>query len=543
MLVKRALWRIGVAAAALTAISPGTAQTPGQTEARGQTIDLLIAGGLVYTGDLSPARIADIGISGEKIVFVGDATRAGLKATATIDARGMMVSPGFIDPHTHAESELLSDDPKARLLLRQLTQGVTTSVIGVDGSGAPEVKARLDKASAAGVGNNFASYVGFGAVRQRVLGDDARAPTVAELAKMQGLVRQAMCEGALGLSAGLFYAPQSFATTEEVIEVAKEAGARGGLYDTHQRDEGTTSIGVVASTREQIRIGKESGATLHIAHFKVSSGAKPDGKSMAELIAIVEAGRKAGQAITADQYPWTASSTGLVAMAIPRWAQDGGRAAMLERFADPAQRERIRAESNRLFEARGGAGNILIHTAPGQAELVGKTVKQIADAWAVDPAEASVRILAKGNVSVAIFSITEADIKALMVQPWNMLSSDGGSGGHPRGHASYPRAWVNYVVEAKVITPVEFVHKSSGLVADTLGLSGRGYLRPGYFADVVVIDTRKFLPKATFEAPKLLSTGVVHAVVNGQFQIRDGNPTGELSGRGLAKPVVTKTCN
>lgn len=539
---KRGFWRAGLVAVAFAAMSSGSARTQDVSNSRGQSVDLLITGGLVYAGDLSPARIADIGITGDRIVFIGDAASAGLKGTAQIDARGLMVAPGFIDAHTHAEADLLSDDPNTRLVLRQLAQGVTTSIIGVDGSGAPEIQARAAKAVALGVGNNFASYVGFGAVRQRVLGDDARAPSTAELTTMKSLVRQAMCEGALGLSAGLFYAPQSFASTEEVIEVATEAGRHGGLYDTHQRDEGTTSIGVVASTREQIRIGKESGATLHLAHFKVSSGARPDGQSMKELIALVEAGRSAGQAITADQYPWTASSTGLVAMAIPRWAQDGGRAAMLKRFSDPAQRSKIRAESNRLFEMRGGPKNVLIHTAASQPELVGKTVEQIAAAWSADPAETAIRILTKGNVSVAIFSITEPDIKALMVQPWTMFSSDGANGGHPRGHASYPRFWANYVSGAKVITPVEFVHKSTGLVADTLGLAGRGYLKPGHFADVVMIDTRNYAPKATFEAPRLLSTGVVHVVVNGKVEMRDGKPTGARAGRGLSKQVDASKC-
>lgn len=500
-----------------------------------QRVDLLIRGGEVYRGDLAAPQIADVAIKGDQIVFVGDAAKAGVTAHRVIEAAGRMVTPGFIDPHTHATDELASADAGRRLLLRQLTQGVTTSVIGVDGAGEPELADYAAKAGAAGVGNNFAAYVGFGAIRQRVLGNDARAPTAAELASMKALARKGMCEGALGLSSGLFYPPQSFASTEEVIEVAKEAGRRGGLYDTHQRDEGTTSIGVVASTQEQIRIGRESGATLHLGHFKVSSGAKPDGQSMAELIRVVEAARAAGQNVTSDQYPWSASNTSLSALVIARWAQDGGREAMLRRFDNPADVAKIRAQALEFLAARGGAQNVLINNAAGQPELVGKRLSELAAAWGVDPAEAAMRILRKGGVSVATFAITEPDIRLLMRQPWNMFSTDGSPSGHPRGHASYPRLYTKYVVDEKVITTTQFVHKSTGLVADTLGVEKRGYLRPGYYADVVVIDPKTYRPLADYVNPTRLSTGVETAVVNGRVELEKGVPTGVMAGRALLR--------
>lgn len=525
-----------LAAAAALLASTALGGGAGRAQAIAPPVDLLIRGGQVYPGDLSEPVVTDVAIRGDRIVFVGDAGKAGLTATKIIDARGLMVTPGFIDAHTHAAGEIASGDRDVRRLLRQLTQGVTTSVIGVDGAGEPEVADIMAKANAVGIGNNIAAYVGFGAIRERVLQNDARAPTAAELAVMKSLARKGMCQGALGLSTGLFYPPQSFATTEEVIAVATEAGQRGGLYDTHQRDEGTTSIGVVASTQEQIRIGRESGATLHLGHFKVSSGAKPDGQSMAELIKLVEAARAAGQKVTSDQYPWSASNTGLSALAIARWAQDGGRPAMLKRFDDPADLARIKAQALVFYKERGGAQNVLINGAPGQPELVGKRISEIAEAWGVDAAEATIRILRKGSASVATFAITEPDIRLLMAQPWNMFSTDGGPGGHPRGHASYPRLYTKYVVAEKVITPTQFVHKSTGLVADTLGLTGRGYLRPGYFADVVVIDPTTYQPKADYVNPTRLSTGVEIAVVNGQIELEKGVPTGVLAGRGLLRP-------
>jgi N-acyl-D-amino-acid deacylase len=527
---------LSVAAAgvlALAACGPGTPP---------MEVDLLISGGEVYSGGLEAAKVQDVGIRGDKIVFVGDAKASRVTAAKIIDATGKMVAPGFIDAHSHATGELESEDPKERLVMRQLMQGVTTNLLGVDGGGAPEIKAFIDKANAAGIGQNFYSYVGFGAIRQRVLQQDARAPTPAELETMKSLAAQAMCEGAIGISSGLFYAPQSFARTEEVIEVAKEAGKRGGLYDTHQRDEGNTSIGVANSLAEAIRIGRESGATLHVGHFKVSSGAKPNGESMKELVAVVEAARAAGQAVTSDQYPWSASNTGLVAMAIPRWAQDGGRSAMLKRFDNPADLARIEKESMDFFQGRGGAQNILITRSEDQPELVGKRISELAEAWGMTPAQASVRILKESSPSVAIFAITEPDIEHLLKQPWNMISSDGSPTGHPRGHATYPRLYTNYVLKG-VITPVEFVHKSSGLVADTMGLTGRGYIRPDHFADIVVIDLKTYQPMATFTEPTLLATGVTDVVVNGQVELEGGKPTGVLSGRGLAKTPPAGTCS
>lgn len=529
----------GTIAATAIVITTGTAVSQSQ---RGEQADILITGGEVYSGALEPARIADVAIKGDKILFIGDASKSGITAIRRIDAKGHMVVPGFIDAHVHATEEIESADPKERLLLRQLTQGVTTNIIGVDGGGVPEVAAFSSAAEKAGVGGNFAAYVGFGEIRKRVIGADARDPNAAELARMRQLAASAMCEGALGLSSGLFYAPQSFAKTEEVIAVATEAGKAGGLYDTHQRDEGNTSIGVTASTQEAIRIARESGAKLNLGHFKVSSGALPDGRSMAALVRMVEEARAKGQQITADQYPWNASNTGLVAIGIPRWAQDGGREAMLKRFADPALLPRILKEATEFYKQRGGPQNILINNAPGQTELVGRRVSEIAADWKVTPAEATVRILQGGSPSVAVFAITEPDIRHLMRQPWTMFSSDGSLRGHPRGHASYPRLYTNYVLEGKVITPVEFVHKSTGLVADTLGLAGRGYIRPGSFADVAVIDPKTFRPHATFMKPAVLSTGVQHVVVNGQLVLDGGQPTGKLPGRGLLRQPPAKAC-
>ena len=506
----------------------------------GRRVDLLITRGQVYTGDLSAPMVEDIGIDGDRIVFVGDAAKSGLSAGKTLLVRGMIVAPGFIDAHSHTIDELTSKDASERLVARQVMQGVSTSIIGVDGEGTPDVADQARSIETAGVGQNFATYVGFGAIRERVLGEAARAPSAAELQTMKTLAAKGMCEGALGLSSGLFYAPQSFASTEEVIAVAKEAGLRGGLYDTHQRDEGNSSIGVVASLKEAIRIGQESGAPLHVAHIKVSGGSKPNGQSMAELVAMIDQARSQGQPVTADQYPWSAANTGLADALMPRWAQEGGRGAMLKRFDDPAAVARIVSESKVTPQM---AQAVMIDVAPNEPEIVGQRLSEIAARGGVSPMEAAIRILKRDDASIAAFVMTEPDIKEAMVQPWVMSSSDGRSGGHPRAYASFPRLWTNYVVEQHVLSPVQFVHRSTGLTADTMGLERRGYLKPGYFADVVVFNPRTYQPKATYVRPRVLSTGVVDMVVNGKVELEDGMPTGILAGRALLKPKPAHGCS
>jgi N-acyl-D-amino-acid deacylase len=504
-----------------------------------RNVDLLVAAGTVYNGAMVEPTVTDVGIIGDKIVFVGDASKAHVRSKKTLDAKGMMVMPGLIDAHTHTDEELSSSNSAQRLVPRQVMQGITTSIIGVDGDGTPDIRAQFEKMAQIGVGQNVAAYVGFGAIRERVLQRDARAPTPAELQTMKSLAAKGMCEGAIGLSSGLFYAPQSFASTDEVIAVAKEAGKRGGLYDTHQRDEGSSSIGVVASLKEAIRIGEESGAPLHVAHIKVTNSSRPDGEDMGEVIAMIEAARKKGQNVTADQYPWTAANTGLDAVAIPRWAQAGGLAAMLKRFDNPADLAKIRAESGFTSAL---AGKIMISEAPKQPELVGKRLSELATQWGVDPIDAAIRVLKGGEAGVVVFVMTEPDIVEVMIKPWVMSSSDGADGEHPRGYASYPRLWQNYVIDQRVLTPVQFVHRSTGLEADTFGLKGRGYIKSGYFADITVIDPKTYRARATYVEPKLLSSGVVDVIVNGAVELEDGKPTGVLSGRALAKTPPTGTC-
>lgn len=492
--------------------------------------DLLIAGGTVYPGEAAPFT-GDVAIRGDRIVFVGPKAQG--RARKTIDARGLIVAPGFIDPHTHAGDALFSKDPAARLVLPFLTQGVTTAFIGVDGGGNADLAATLKGAEDGGpdTGINFASYVGFGAIRAQVVGNGDRAPTPAELGQMQSLVAAAMCNGALGLSTGLFYAPQSFAKRDEVVALAQIAARSGGIYDSHIRDEASYTIGLMGSVEETLAIGREAQIPVHFAHIK-ALGVDVQGKAP-EVIARIRAAQAAGQVVTADQYPWSASGTRLSAALIPRWAQDGGRKAMLARFQDPVAMERMQPELADNLRRRGGPGAILVTSGP--AQFTGKTLESIAGALQLDPLAAAIVVLKQDEAGIASFNQSEEDIAAFMRQPWIVSSSDA-SEGHPRYYASFARKYATYVKEKQVIDLRTFIASSTIRTARMFGLADRGELKVGAFADVIAFDPARFAPRADYAQPTLFSTGMTTVIVNGQPAIEGGAATGLAAGRPLHGP-------
>ncbi|HVF95513.1 MAG TPA: amidohydrolase family protein [Sphingomonas sp.] len=500
-------------------------------------VDVVIAGGTIYSGADAPPIVGDVEIAGDRIVYVGPSRRA--SGARTIDARGKIVAPGFIDAHTHPDTYIRAADAAGRLALPWLAQGVSTIVFGVDGGGTPDVAADARKLEASRIGVNVVPFVGFGAIRGRVLGQADREPTPAELAQERSLAAKAMCEGAYGLSTGLFYAPQSFAKTAEVIAVAREAGSRGGIYDTHQRDESSYTIGLIASTREAIEIGREARMPVHFAHLK-ALGVDLQGQAP-QLIATIEAARAAGQDVTADQYPWLASGTSVDASLVPGWALDGGYAKMIARFDDAATLPRIKAAMTENLRRRGGAESMLL-TSAGQP-WTGKTLAQIAATWNLAPIDAAIRILRKPNragtapagVSVASFNMADRDVDLIMQQPWVVTSSDG-SDGHPRQFGTFPRKYRLYVRERKVISMADFIRRSTGLTADMYRIERRGYLRPGYHADVVVFDPERYAPGADYVHPTVPSRGVAALFVNGRLALADETPTGVAAGRALLRP-------
>ena len=498
-----------------------------------ERVDLIIRGGTVYTGTDAPF-VGDVAVSGDRIRAVG--RRLSQRAAKVIDARGMIVAPGFIDPHAHIGPQLASDDSQARLIPGFLMQGVTTAFIGNDGGGDVDAAAVLGSAARKPVGINFAVFVGFGAVRSAVIGEADRAPTSGELQRMKALVAKAMCQGALGLSTGLFYAPQSFAARGEVVALAREAGTRGGVYDSHIRDESSYTIGLAAAVDEALAIGREARLPVNISHIK-ALGVDVHGQAPA-IIAKIEAARAAGQRVTADQYPWSASGTSLVAALVPRWAQDGGRATMLRRFDDPALANRLRTDINDNLRRRGGTTTLLITEGEQKGWRLSEIFFRLGTA---DPVAGTIELIRQGDRAVASFNQTEEDIAAFMARPWVMTGSDA-STGHPRAYGSFARKYSEYVRGRRVLSLRQFIERSTVLVADTFGLKDRGRLRPGAFADLVVFDPNRFAARATYEQPTLLATGVRTVLVNGVPAVENGRLTGEASGRALAKAPPEGAC-
>ena len=415
-------------------------------------------------------------------------------------------------------------------------QGVTTVVVGNDGDGPVHVAAALEKYEQQGIGTNVAMLTGFGTARRLVLGAADVAPTPEQLEQMRELIRGAMQEGAFGISTGLFYVPQSFANTEEVIQLSKIAAQYGGFYDTHMRDEDSYSIGLVGAVDETLRIGREAKIPVHISHIK-ALGPAVWGKS-AEVIAHIESARAAGQNVSANQYPYVGSGSSLPASLLSPWAQEGNREQISARLDDPALRERLLADIKTNLERRGGAAAILF---PSQrvAELSGKTLADVAAARKLPAAETALAVLQEAAqnktwdaLGIISFNMNEADVDRFMVQPWVMTGSDG-SPGHPRLYGTFPKKLRDYVYEKKLITLPFAIRSSSALAAELLGLTDRGLLKQGYFADVIAFDPATIADTATYTHPENLAVGMRYIFINGTLAVRDGTYTGALAGKVL----------
>jgi len=505
-------------------------QTHSAQTLREQQLDLLILHGKLVDGSGAKPRTADIGIRGDRIVFVGDARKANLTAARIVDVKGLVIAPGFIDPHTHTLGDL--SDEKRKSNEAYLMQGVTTVVTGNDGGSALNIGETLTKWDRQGIGTNAILLAGFGTIRGKVLGPTDAQPNAAQLEEMKQLVARAMDEGAFGLSTGLYYAPQSYSKTEEVIELSKIAAAKGGIYDTHMRSEGTAGVGLLGSIKETIRIGREANMPVHISHIKALG---PDSWSQSkQAIDLIKKARADGVSASACQYPYTASGTSLQASLIPRWAEVGGRAELLKRIDDPQVRPRLLAEMEENLRGRGGAESLLIVDARDRT-LVGKRLKQIAQELNKSPVEAALDIIKNvGGAGVASFNMNEKDIRRFMKEKFVTTCSDG-STGHPRKYGTFPKKLREYVYNQKVISLEFAVRNSSALTAETFRIPERGLIREGYFADVIVFDPKTVSDRSTYEQPELLAVGMKFVIVNGKIAVEDGAYTGALAGRALRK--------
>ena len=502
--------------------------------------DLLIKNGRVVDGTGAPWVRADVAVRGDAIVAV--APRIEAPARRTIDAAGRVVAPGFIDIHTHARRGIF-EVPTADNYVRQ---GVTTLVEGQDGSSPLPLGAFLAKVAALRPAVNFASLVGHGSVREAAMGGEDRAPSAAELARMQELVREAMREGAFGLSTGLFYVPGTFARTDEVIALARVAGERGGIHVSHVRDE---AAGVVTSVEETIAIGEEGRLPTQVTHHKLI-GRASWGRSV-ETLRLLEEARRRGVDATIDQYPYTASSTSLAAALFPAWALEGGAEAVARRLASPAARARIReVVVDKIRNERGGGdpANIQVAACGFDPSLEGKSLAQILAGRGIAPtvesaADLALEIVERGGASSVFHAIAEEDVERILASPLTMVASDGeipvfGRGApHPRSYGTFARVLGVYVREKHLLTLEEAVRKMTSFPAARLGLADRGLVRPGMKADLVLFDPATIRDRATFEKPHQYAEGVSLVVVNGDIVLDGDRLTAARPGRVLRGPA------
>ncbi|MDQ3070109.1 MAG: amidohydrolase family protein [Acidobacteriota bacterium] len=490
--------------------------------------DLLIVNARLLDGSGNPWRRADVAVRDGRIAAVGHLR--GASASQTIDAGDRLVAPGFIDAHSHAAESLTRDALRdARPLI---AQGVTTIIGNPDGGGPIDLAAQRAALERGGTGVNVGLLIGHGSVRSHVIGAADRAPSEAELARMTAIVTRAAGEGALGLSSGLFYAPGSFAKLDEVIALARAAG---GVYASHIRDEGDYSIGLIAAVQEVIDVAERAGVRGIVTHIKALGPASWGlGGAAATRIDLA---RARGVDVLADQYVYDASSTSLSAAVVPRWAQAGGDAAFRARSAGPAERVRILAEMRENIRRRGGARAIVIASHAADRALEGQTLEQIAEARRASAETAALAIAEAGGASIVSFNMSEDDIVTLMRRPWMMTSSDGalslaGEGRpHPRNNGAFTRKLTRYVRDRGVVTLEDAVRSMTSLPAATFGLTGRGVIEAGAFADLVVFDLSALRERATYDDPHQMSEGMWLVLVNGQPVIERGAFTGRRPGR------------
>jgi len=551
--MRRAL-AVSAAIAALAMVAAQAATAP--------AYDVVIRGGMIVDGSGGKPYTADIAVKGDRIAAI--APHIAEHGKTEVDAHGKAVSPGFINMLAHPEESLIADGRG----LSDLAQGVTLEVMGEDSMGplTPQMiklgEARqgdikykitwttlggyLDMLQKRGISPNVASFVGAGTVRTNLLGEADVAPTPKQLEAMQGLVKQAMEEGALGLTDALIYAPNTYAKTPELIALAKVSARCGGMYIAHIRAEGDR---LEEAVQESIDIAEASGAPAEIYHFKQAG--KSNWGKLDKVVAMINAARARGVRISADMYTYTAGATGLDA-AMPSWVQDGGLEKWIARLKDPAIRARVIAEMRdphpktweNLYAGAGADRTLLLaFKNPKLKPLTGKTLAEVAKMRGESPEDTAIDLVIEdgSRVGVAYFLMSEDNVRREVALPWMSFGSDEAapapegvflqSNSHPRAYGNFARLLGHYVRENHDLTLEDAVHKLTALPAQNLSLADRGLLRTGYYADIVVFDPKTIADRATYEKPHQLAVGVSDVLVNGRFALKDGKATGAPSGR------------
>ena len=503
-----------------------------------QDYDLIIRGGKVVDGSGNPWYHADIAIKNDRIAEIGQLSNH--EAKRVIDAHGLVVAPGFIDPHTHALRGIF-EVPNAE---SALLQGVTTLTEGNDGSSPYPIDRHYADIDNLRISPNWAVFVGQGTIRQRVIGFGLRKATPDEMERMKQMVRDAMEQGALGISTGLFYVPGSFTSTEEVIELSKVAAEYNGIYISHIREEAAQ---LIDSVQETIRIGEEANIPVQITHHKVI-GVENWGASI-ESLRLVDEARKRGVDVTIDQYPYTASQTSINAL-IPQWAQAGGREEMLSRINSAETYSTIKNEvvAKILYDRGGGdPKNVFISRNSWDPDMAGKNLAELAIDAGLEPtpenaADVVFDIIRGGGATAVYHAIGPEDVDRIMQHPATAIGSDGpvgvfGEGApHPRQYGTFARVLGLYVRERKILSLEEAIRKMSSQSARRLGIHDRGLITKGYFADIAIFDPDEIIDKATFENPHQYAIGTKFVLVNGAVVVENGQHTGARPGRILHGP-------
>lgn len=480
--------------------------------------DLVIRGATIHDGTGKPGVVGDVHIRGDKIAAVGKV--GDVPDAKVIDGKGLVVCPGFIDLHTHCDDGLLGKVGRANK--NYTTQGCTTVVTGNCGSGPVDVAAYFKKLEDGGIGTNEIHLAPHNSIRAQVMGNSNRLPTSDEQTKMEELVDKAMRDGTWGMATGLIYNPGTYSKTDEIVGLAKVAAKHGGLYASHIRNE---AGGLLTAIEEALTIGKESGCRIHISHIK-ASGKETWGMSV-RAVALIEAAQSKGQLVTADQYPYIASSTSLRATVVPARYREGDQKDFVARLDDPKTGPQMKDDIEKAVAGREGGKRIQIARYAKNPKWQGKNIADIAEAEKKEPIDIVLDIERNGGAQIVNFGMSEEDVRVYMKRPWVATASDGGvqSPGdtvpHPRSYGTFPRKIGRYAIEDGILPLEQAIRSSSGLPADILKLTDRGYLKAGQFADVVVFDPQAYRDTATFAKPHQYAAGVRWVFVNGVAVVDD----------------------